>query len=161
MPKFTTWSESILTRLLCGWAKLEKIVHHWIHVVLQHTIERYTVFLLCYLKHYTMNHFHALAAWSSGIVCHRGDWSWDRIPPGYRVVVLKINVCSSTFCRGRGLMSACYELGHHMLKHFPAEILKTILIFLNFFLLFFYYFLDCVLRRRGGGGNRESESDTD
>jgi hypothetical protein len=35
----------------------------------------------------------ALAAWSSGIVttCHRGDWSywsWDRIPPGYNVVVL-------------------------------------------------------------------------
>jgi hypothetical protein len=37
----------------------------------------------------------ALTAWSSGIVsaCHQGDWcygSWDRIPPGYRVVAFKI-----------------------------------------------------------------------
>jgi hypothetical protein len=35
-----------------------------------------------------------MAAWSSGIVSvyHRGDWSfwsWDRIPPGYRVVAFR------------------------------------------------------------------------
>jgi hypothetical protein len=35
-----------------------------------------------------------LRVWPGGVVsaCHRGDWSyvsWDRIPPGHRVVVLK------------------------------------------------------------------------
>jgi hypothetical protein len=41
----------------------------------------------------------ALAAWSSGIVSasHRGDWSygsWDRIPPGYTILKVRIHLLS-------------------------------------------------------------------
>jgi hypothetical protein len=90
----------------------------------------------------------ALAVRSSGNVsaCHRGDWiygSWDRIPPGYRMVVKKIltmlklgtAVCKQHLNHNISLLWPCQNISENMvqtpnLKWIQLNVIKMLL-FLN------------------------------